>query len=154
MFLAAGWKPGRKIEVFPPIPREHPAEDILSEFGGLRVGQAGSGLECATSDVAFCHLPPCEIVVGVWGRLLRTRLVGVAQVHNDHAELYLDESGRYFGASQMHDAFYFEGASFGEAMERLLLGRRSRPMLRPDQETITLYGETFTADDPAVYKYR
>jgi hypothetical protein len=36
-------------------------------------------------------------------------------------------------------------------MEGLLLGRRARPMLRPDQETVDLYGETFTANHPSVY---
>jgi hypothetical protein len=50
--------------------------------------------------------------------------------------LFADEAGRCFGASQAHDAFYFEWYIFGEAVGRLLLGRKARPMLRPDQERV------------------
>jgi hypothetical protein len=38
-------------------------------------------------------------------------------------------------------------------MERLLLGRRSQPMLRPDQQSVVMYGEEFTADHPGVYRF-
>ena len=55
--------------------------------------------------------------------------------------------------SQIHDAFWFGGASFNEAIERMLLGRRSRPMLRPDQNVVQMYGEEIRADDPRVYKW-
>ena len=92
--------------------------------------------------------------IHVWEELLATQLVGVAEVHHGHEELYVDHHGRLFGASLIHDAFYLHGASFGEAMESLLFGRRAQPMLRPDQDRVMLYGDECTADHPAIYRYR
>jgi hypothetical protein len=134
-FTDAGWHPGRWVAISPSIPEGHAAAVVLTQFSGLTVGGCGRGEECATSDLAFQFLAPeaDDTVLQRWGELLGTRLVGVASVHHAHGELYVDASGRYFGRSCVHDAFYFEGASFSEAMERLLLGRRSQPMLRPDQ---------------------
>jgi hypothetical protein len=85
--------------------------------------------------------------------LLGTRLVGIADMHHGHGELYVATDGRCFGRSCMHDAFYFEGASFAEAAEWAMLGRRSRPLLRPEQQSVTLYGIRFAADSPVVYRY-
>jgi hypothetical protein len=39
-------------------------------------------------------------------------------------------------------------------VERLLLGRKVRPMLRPDQHQVELYGETFTRGHPAIFEYQ
>lgn len=152
LFLAAGWRPGRRVEVDPALPAHHPAVGILAEFGGLTVGRPGVGEECATSDVAFRLLWPDASILRVWSERLQTQLVGVADLHHAHAELYVDLRGRYFWASCIDDGFCFEGASFAEAMERLLLGRRCQPMLRPGQAEVTMYGEVFTAEDPRIYK--
>jgi SUKH-3 immunity protein len=151
-FLAAGWRPGRSVAVASAVATDHPACAILAEFGGLRVGQSGCGEECAKSDVMFQPLWP-DSSIRMWEELLVTQLIGVADVCHRHAELYVDHHGRFFGASVVHDAFYFHGASFEETME-LLLGRRAQPMLRPDQDHVTLYGEVFTADQPTIYRYR
>jgi hypothetical protein len=67
--------------------------------------------------------------------------------------LYIDTLGRCYGLSTIHDAFYFEGASLFEAVERLLTGKRCKPMLRPEQEFVHLYGRVYTADSPETYKY-
>ena len=154
LFVEAGWHPGRRVSVDPSVPASHPAAPILAQFAGLTVGDTGTGEECARSDLAFRQLCPDDPIVSTWEELLHTQLFGVADVHHAHGELYVDSSGRCFGRSCIHDAFYFEGASFAEAVERLLLGRRSRPMLRPGQETVRLYGEVFTANHPSVYQYR
>src|SRR5215813_3434060 len=140
LFVAAGWHPGRRVSRAPTARADHPAAAIMAEFSGLRVGQTGAGEECAKSDVAFQQLFPKDSILGVWRKLLSTELIGIAEVHHGHAELYMDSSGRCFGASMVHDGFYFEGASFGEAIERILLGRRSRPMLRPEQTIVSHYG--------------
>src|SRR5262249_54950187 len=113
----------------------------------------GPGEECARSDVRFCEVSPDESVTQVWGALLGTELVGVAEVHHAHSTLYIDTLGRGFEAC-LHDVLCFAGASFGEAMEVLLLGRRARPMLRHDQPTVRMYGEDIAADHPSVYRYR
>jgi hypothetical protein len=58
-----------------------------------------------------------------------------------------------FGRSCIHDAFWLARESFAEAAERSLFGRRVRPLLRPDQSSVTLYGHLFTADSPQLYRY-
>jgi len=157
-FKSAGWYPGRAVDLPPglgqQLPEGHPAFRILSEFGGLTVGKVGRGQQCASSDVAFGFVDAADYQIEIWNDLLGTILVGIAEVHHAHGELYVDTAGRCFGVSLMHDAFYFEGESFGDAMRGLLLGRRSRPMLRPDQETVTLYGIDYDVNSPELYKYR
>jgi hypothetical protein len=147
-FVDAGWFPGRAVSVPPSVPSDHPAWVVLAAVGGLSVGACGAGEECATSDLRFSALEPDPAVTEVWGPLLGTQLVGIAEVHHAHGELYIDTAGRCFGSSCIHDAFYFEGESFAEAVERLLLGRRSRPMLRPDRVAATLYGIRLTDESP------
>jgi uncharacterized protein (TIGR02996 family) len=153
-FVAAGWFPGRRVSVSAAVPRDHPAADILAELGGLTVTpKKNGGEECGTSDLVFRELHPDEGVTGVWGQLLATRLVGVAEVCVAHGELYVAADGRCFGRSNIHDAFYFEGDSFAEALERHLFGRRARPMLRPDQKSVSLYGISYTRRSPELYQY-
>ncbi len=154
LFVASGWHPRRTVRPSPTISADHPATSILTNFGGLQVGTTGPGEECATSDVAFQELPMEDATRKVWAALLRTELIGIAEVHNEHGALYIDRAGRCYQGSGMHDAFSFEGASFNEAIERLLLGRRSRPMLRPDQTAIRWYGDEIRTDDPRVYKWQ
>lgn len=153
LFLAAGWSPGHPVAVPSTISIDHPAANVLAQFGGLKVGKVGAGEECATSDVCFGEVYPNEDITRVWGSLLGSELIGVAEVHHAHEALYVDIGGRYYGASTVHDAFYFYAETFGETMERLLLGRRSRPMLRPDQASVGMYGEEIAADHPSVYHY-
>ena len=109
--------------------------------------------ECAKHTLIFGYVEPDRIVLR-WADLLQSRLIGVADVEDGHAELYVDASGRWFFASSIHGAFAFEGASFAQAMERQLLGQRSQPMLRPDQSSVVMWGEVYTSDDSRVYKYR
>ena len=154
LFVEAGWYLGRQASVPKTISANHPAATVLPELAGLTIGTCGPGEECATSDVCFGEIAPDEAITKVWGSLLGSELVGVAEAHQAHETLYVDTMGRYFGASLIHDAFWFWGPTFGEAMERLLLGRRPRPMLRPDQPTVTMYGEEIAAGHPSVYSYR
>jgi SUKH-3 immunity protein of toxin-antitoxin system len=152
-FATAGWAAPRQVTVPPVVPRQHPAYEILTEFGGLKIGQVGRGEECAKSALTFEYVES-NPAIPAWADLLQSQLIGVAEIDNGHAELYVDASGRFFFASCIHDAFAFAGVSFGEAMECVLLGRRSKPMLRPDQSSIEMWGEVFTSDDPRVYTYR
>lgn len=122
-------------------------------FGGLIVGGVSSGEECSTSDIYFKASAATESDILTWNGLLQTTLIGVAEVHHGHGELYVDSEGRCYGLSLIHDAFYFEGETFVQAVERILRGRRSRAMLRPDQKSVDLYGITYTADHPDVYNY-
>jgi hypothetical protein len=104
-------------------------------------------------EFVFRILAPVPAIIRDWEQFLHSRLVGIARVHSDHAEMYIDTTGRCFGLSLMHDAFYFQGSSFGDAVEGLLTRRRSRPMLRPGQSSVMLYGERYTATSPELYRY-
>ncbi len=97
---------------------------------------------------------PDEDYKKTWEELLRTKLIWIAEVHNAHGALVMSSAGECYGCSDIHDAFYFEGETFREAVERLLLGKRSRPMLAPDQDEVDLYGETYRRGHPDVYDYR
>jgi hypothetical protein len=154
LFLAAGWHRGRQVLVPEGIATDHPAAAVLAQFAGLTVGKSGPGEECAAVDVHFCEVEPDAFIADVWSALLDTELVGVAEVHHAHGTLYIDNQGRCFGTGLDHDVFWFEGASFGEAMKRLLLGRPPRPMLRPNQSTVMMFGEEIAASHPSVYRYR
>ena len=134
------------------IPQGHPAVPILSAFSGLTVGKCGAGEQCGTSDVAFGFVERGD-EADVWSVLLQTVLVGIATVDHNHGDLFIDSTGRCFLISGVHDATCYEGASFSEAMRGLLRGLRCRPMLRPDQQSVTLYGDEFTADSPEVFDY-
>ena len=153
LFMAAGWQSGRRARVDGRVPERHPAYSILQEVGGLHVGRSDTGIECARSDLEFSFCEVDQEILLTWGELLRSQLIEVAEVGNRHGWLIVDEAGRCFGASQIHDAFYFEGQTIGEAVERLLLGRKARPMLRPDQHRVDLYGEVFTRGHPAIFEY-
>jgi hypothetical protein len=133
LFEAAGWYPGRSVPVPPSVPDDHPARAVLAEFGNLTVGHCGPGEECATSDIVFKAVDSSDADIVAWANLLRTHLIGIAEVCHSHGELFMDEHGRCFHRSCVHDAFWLEG-SFAEAVERLLLGRQGgHPMLRPGQ---------------------
>jgi hypothetical protein len=155
-FQSAGWRPGRSVSLPDSITAQisagHPALPILAAFSGITVGKCKAGEQCATSDVAFGFVER-SYQADVWSGLLGTVLVGIASVHHDHGELYVDLAGRFYGVSTIHDATCYEGTSFGEAMRGLLCGIRCRPMLRPDQQSVTFYGDEFTADSPEVYDY-
>ena len=153
LFVTAGWFPGRTVQLSPNVPPDHPAAAILTQFSGLVVGTSGPGEECATSDVAFQETLWKDARLDSWARLLRTDLVGVAEMSNEHEALYVDRNGRCYGASLISDGFGFEGVSFSEAIERRLLGRRSRPMLRPDQNVVRWYGEEICGQDPRIYHW-
>ncbi len=114
IFLAAGWQSGRRISVDSRVPEFHPAHSILQGVGGLHVGRSDpAGIECGRSDLEFCFCEADHEILSTWGALLQSRLVEVAEVHNRHGWLIIDEAGRCFGASKIHDAFYFEGQTFG-----------------------------------------
>lgn len=67
-----------------------------------------------------------------------------------HADLYMDERGRLFGTSVVHEAFWFAGANINEALTAMLAGQRWRMMLLRDQHSVTAYGRIITRDDTDV----
>ena len=66
LYLAAGWRPARRLSVDDRVPEYHPAHDVLQEMGGLHVGQAGYAIECASSELIFqcCVVVRCAFAGG------------------------------------------------------------------------------------------
>ncbi len=152
-FDRAGFHPTRDVPVNPDVPRSHPAYRLLLRFGGLRVGVGldGEMLEEIRNDIAFLHTEPYG-QIKEWERILRTRLVGVAETHHRHGLLFLSDDERFFTLSGMHDAMGFEGCGFMTAIDNLLFGR-SMPMIRPDQSSVSWYGIEYAPGDPGLYRY-
>lgn len=124
------------------IPADHPARAVLTRKEGKRRGRVQYRLldrDEYSSDIA------------IWESLLGTRLIGIGDVDHGHEELYIASDGRCFGESAVHDAFYYHADSLFQFQLMQLFGRRSRPMLRPDQKSVDLYGITFTRESPEVY---
>jgi len=91
-FVAAGWHQNRCTAVESFVPKDHPAWQVLAQFGGLIVGKCGAGIECATSDVVFRTSQPddSDDEIAAWQRLLNTTLISIADVHHGHGELFID----------------------------------------------------------------
>jgi hypothetical protein len=154
-FLESGWHPNYLVSVPGFVPKDHPAWEVLQNFGGITLLERN----CEPDDdpieeFQFGAFSPETSGSKTWTRLLKSQLVKIAKVHNDHAELYMDESGSCYGSSLMHDAFWYSGFSFVDMLEGELANRRHRPMLRPNQPFVWLYGDKITRDDPRVYHYR
>lgn len=155
LFRAAGWHSLVRKSIAGNAPKGHPAAAVLLELEGLSVGDCESGEECSRSDIAFGRDEQLEqdSVVHAWQSLLGTTLVCIGEVHCFHGALLMDSSGACYQSSQVHEAFSFDGATFGAAVERILLGRKGQPMLLPNQPSVQFYGETITANHPNLYRY-
>jgi hypothetical protein len=155
MFLTGGWTPTRREIVPWHVPSHHPAHVILTQLGGLTIGECGPGTETPANDIAFRAIEPDEHddELALWQPLLSSRLVSIADVHHGHAELFVDERWRFFTRSYIHDAIWFDGDSFATAMKNILLGYHSRPMLRPGQASVRYCGIEYTAGSPELYRY-
>ncbi|WP_197168251.1 SUKH-3 domain-containing protein [Neorhodopirellula pilleata] len=112
-FDLAGFNSDRVVPVDPCVPHGHPAHGLLARFGGLRIGvnEDNEMLSEIRNDIAF---EPAERYgeIHEWERLLRTRLICVAETHHRHGLLYLSEDERFFNLSGQHDAMGFNPALF------------------------------------------
>lgn len=157
LFEEAGWFEGRKVkmsdEARKHIPQNHPALKILEEFDGLKVGETGTGITCAKSDVEF---ELCEIVdyeIETWNKVLNKNLILIASAQNSHNEIYIDDDGKCYSLA-VHLEMAFTGENFNEAMKKLLFGIRDKPMILPNEDYTTCWGEKFTWESPDIYDYR
>ena len=138
------------------VPPDHPAREILSDRSGTTVAGTGSGVECTCSDIQFRLLDRHFYLPKLidWERLLETVLIGIADVHHGHGELYVASDGMCYCLSCVHDAFSFLGKTFCDAEHGLVTGMRAKPMVHPSQDSVTLWGEVFDRRSPHVYHPR
>ena len=125
VFIAAGWRAAD--------PSSRPVEDaksatdrcrvIIGEFGGLRVGQSGPGIEVAASDVHFYSGPRPEVgeVTLPWRRQVGST-AAFATAHNDHMVLLVNDAGEFFVFTDPDEKLYNVGKSFGDLLQRLIWG--------------------------------
>lgn len=156
-FESAGWSAGREV----PVPEAllaktgagHPGVEILKALSGLHVETFEADGTPAFLDFEFRWIDdePLRDDVASWEQALGMPLVGIADFSHGYERLYVGSDGRCFGLSHIHDAFYFEGASFEGALARLWRDERALPMLRADQASVWLYGIEYTRESPEVY---
>ena len=166
LLQARGWTPQREVAI--PVPVQsaldqqpsltsHPAVAALQNLAGLHIGQVGKGRECASSNIEFDWLEAyftgedADDALLSWEQRLHTRLIAVAEVHHSHGQLLMAGDGRCFSWSFV--GMSFEGENLQQALEHLLRGIRSRPMLEPGQSSTQLYGTLYKSGDPEIYRY-
>ena len=166
LLQARGWTPQREVAIPALIQSAldqqpglacHPAVAALQNLAGLHIGQVGKGRECASSDIEFDWLEAhfsgedADDTLLSWEQRLNTRLIPLAEVHHAHGQLLMAGDGRCFSWSFV--GMSFEGENLQQALEHLLRGIRSRPMLEPGQSSTQLYGTLYKAGDPEIYRY-
>lgn len=165
-FESAGWRESQSANEM--LGNLHPAVYVLRQFGGLHVGirkPPSTRFDEIFSDIRFSDLseiehlttrPVDEIPCSAgWSKLLHSPLVCIAQYHLDHGLISIAGDGRVFVRSQIHDAMGFQSDHVSIAMEEILLGTRTPdPMIRPDQESVSWCGRTFTHGDRELYVYQ
>ncbi|NIF84191.1 hypothetical protein F3J24_11855 [Comamonas sp. Tr-654] len=164
LLQAQGWTPQREVTIPAPVQSalcrqpsltSHPAVAALQNLAGLHIGQVGKGRECASSDIEFDWLEAyftgedADDALLCWEQRLHTRLIAVAEVHHAHGQLLMAGDGRCFSWSFV--GMSFEGENIQQALEHLLLGIRSRPMLELGKSSTQLYGTLYKAGDPEIY---
>jgi len=138
-FTEAGWYHGRALDSPRDYPVDHPATKILREFGGLKVGRAQPGAECAAMPIELHPHDDPEKEVLELEACLGTSLLGIGSDGNG-SYYYSDELGRIYLFEIVAGSVWFQGWSFGEAAESLILGKRSYPLLLPSQPSVGFYG--------------
>ena len=135
LFQRAGWRPSaaQHEQPNPAASAQERAAAVIAEFGGLLVGAVGPGRELASSNVHFYSRvrPEVTAIVQAWSSQLG-ELAGVATAHHDHIVLFVSSAGSFYAFTDPDDRLYSIGQTFGEAMERLLLGIGSGPSIPRD----------------------
>lgn len=135
LFISAGWCPSNESEwtLSTISPSELPNQ-VIKEFGALRVGITGPGTEQASSDVHFYKRlnPDGETIVRPWTKSLG-RLQSIATAHHDHMIIFVGCNGSIFAFTDPDDQLYRIGDSFAEGMIRLFFGYKfEQPIPRDD----------------------
>lgn len=147
-FKKAGWFQGRRVQVDEAVPADHPAFWILAEFGGLALPYVNSRYKGC--EVDFQHTTWESSLVDRWAEVLDIHLIGIAETDNAHSQMLVDDYGRIFSDSLVAYGVSYCGNDFADAMLRIFLDERQRPMLLPDADSVKLYGDTYTRHDPEV----
>ena len=153
-FVAAGWSENRTVTPDARVPREHPAWELLSSFDGIHITPTtDSGVECATSDIAFRFLADRCNVVSDWESRLGTVLIGVALTSKKYGHLWIAQDGRFFSSNDVTDSFSFVADDFHDCVKNFLTGVWHKPLLAPGETTAMIYGVNLTLGDDRIYDW-
>lgn len=153
-FLECDWTPHYRAAVPDSIPRDHPTYDVLENFGGITLLERNCPLDDEPiREFTFRSFSRTFGHIQLWADRLETTLVGIAEEHNWHAELYMDSEGRCFSDSLIHDCFMFSGASIEDMLIGELQQRRKRALLPPHIASVRIYGEEIQRGDPRIWDY-
>lgn len=126
----AGWHESRNVIHSPELPSESNlfqfAKEVLSEFGGLRIGASGEGIDCAKSEIIIDpkYLTYFNSELKEFESILQTRLVPVGELDGGHGYLVIDEEGRTYILSAMSHTLGPLAPTFSHCLELLILGKR------------------------------
>jgi hypothetical protein len=119
--LVARWRSELEVEGFV---LHRAAEAVLLEYGGLRIGSSGPGVECARADV---RVNP-SLCIGERDRfdeyfpeLQGRELFPLGEVEGGHAFLGITPTGEVYA---LMDEVYARWPSFETALRSLLIGIR------------------------------
>lgn len=146
LFERAGWFPGRQVFARVDAPPGHPARLLLAELSGIALVRPQSGIV----EIDFQPVSMAAGRVVAWAAALGTHLAGIAETHDAQGELYMTGGGHVIGCSLVDDAFWLEGRTFAEAMERIWSGGRLRPMLLPSQQEVIHDGIAYRRGHPDI----
>lgn len=127
LFINAGWHKGREIKVKKQVLNSFKsayknAVTVITEFGGLNVGEVGAGRELSASDICF-RTETFDFgseFHNYWVNL-NTSLFSIASAHHDHMLLLVDDSNDFYIFTEPDEQLYKVG-SFDETVKRVLLG--------------------------------
>ena len=127
LFIKAGWHEGRKFNVETLSSGSISAAygnavSVLREYGGLNVGEVGTGREMSASDIAFRSgvLDFGREFHNYWGDQ-KLSLFAFASAHHDHMLLMVDANNEFYVFTDPDEQLYKIG-SFDETVKRVLLG--------------------------------
>ncbi|QTL34998.1 SUKH-3 domain-containing protein [Pseudoalteromonas viridis] len=127
LFVDAGWHEGRKIEGKNQASNSSSAAHknavaVLAEFGGLDVGEVGSGRDLSASDISFrTEAFDFGNEFHNYWQNLDMSLFAFASAHHDHMLLLVDDENNFYIFTDPDEQLYKVG-SFKETMKRVLLG--------------------------------
>lgn len=133
ILIDAGWHDKRNVthaleisSEFTLFPR---AREVLAEFGGLRFGSNGPGIECARLEAYINpsianHTGP---IIKKYENILNTRLFPLGGFGDSDGYLIIDEEGRIYALPIVSYKLVPLAPTFFEALEFLLLGKKLTP---------------------------
>lgn len=129
----AGWFDGRNMSGKIILPNEFQISDValkvLNEFGNLKVGETGPGIDCAKTIVDFnptLAMGEAERF-GEWSIEINSYLYPLGEVDNGHMYLAIDDRGRVF---LLMDILVYLDAEFDRAIDKLLTGVKGKRISR------------------------